>query len=76
MKEKMHWVPSFVTGAAATARVAVVLLLYSGERMLRSLTWIMAVELAAMGLGLEFQAIPRAHLLDDPENDYHTLKGL
>jgi hypothetical protein len=36
----------------------------------------MAVELAAMGLGLEFQAIPRAHLLDDPENDYHTLKGL
>ena len=54
MKDRLHWVPSFVTGAAsaATATVAVALLLYSGEGMLRSLILIVAFELAALGLGL------------------------
>ena len=58
MKDRLHWVPSFVTGAAAatTATVAVGLLLYSGEGMLRSLTLIVAVELAALGLGLGLAA--------------------
>ena len=54
MKDRLHWVPSFVTGAASatTATVAVALLLYSGEGMLRSLILIVAFELAALGLGL------------------------
>jgi hypothetical protein len=56
MKDRLHWVPSFVTGAASatTATVAVALLLYSGEGMLRSLILIVAFELAALGLGLGF----------------------
>jgi hypothetical protein len=54
MKDRLHWVPSFVTGAASatTATVAVALLLYSGEGMLRSLILIVAFELGALGLGL------------------------
>ena len=56
MKDRLHWVPSFVTGAASatTATVAVALLLYSGEGMLKSLILIVAFELAALGLGLGF----------------------
>ncbi len=54
MKDRLHWVPSFVTGAASatTATVAVALLLYSGEGMLKSLILIVAFELGALGLGL------------------------
>jgi hypothetical protein len=54
MKDRLHWVPSFVTGAAlaTTATVAVALLLYSGEGMLKSLILIVAFELGALGLGL------------------------
>ena len=48
------WAPSFVVGGAGgtSAAVAVALLLYSGEGMLRSLTMIIAVELVALGVGL------------------------
>ncbi len=54
MKDRLHWVPSFVTGAAlaTTATVAVALLLYSGEGMLKSLILIVAFEFGALGLGL------------------------
>ncbi len=54
MKDRLHWVPSFVTGAAlaTTATVAVALLLYSGEGMLKSQILIVAFELGALGLGL------------------------
>ena len=56
MKDRLHWIPSFVTGAASatTATVAVALLLYSGEGMLKSLVLIVAFELGALGLGLGF----------------------
>ncbi len=54
LRTRLVWVPSFVVGAAAatSAAVAVALLLYSGEGMLRSLTLIVAVELLAFGVGL------------------------
>ena len=54
MRIRLVWVPSFVVGAAAATAsvVAVALLLYSGEGMLRSLTLIIAVELVAFGVGL------------------------
>ena len=54
MRARLAWVPSFVVGAAAAtvAAVAVALLLYSGEGMLRSLTLIVTVELMALGVGL------------------------
>lgn len=50
----MAWVPSFVVGAAAgtAAVVAVALLLFTGQGMLRSLTLIAAVELVSFGIGL------------------------
>ena len=46
--------PAFVAGfaAGASGTVAVALLLYSGEGLLRSLTLIVAVELGAFGVGL------------------------
>ena len=54
MRTRLAWVPPFVVGAAAAtaASVAVALLLYSGEGMLRSLTLIVGVELMALGVGL------------------------
>ncbi len=54
MKGRLQWVPPFVVGAAAAtvASIAVALLLYGGEGMLRSLTLIVATELAAFGTGL------------------------
>ena len=56
----MGWAPGFVAGlaAGATATVAVALLLYSGEGLLRSLTLIVATELGAFGLGLGTSAPP------------------
>jgi len=56
----LHWVPAFVVGAAAatTAEVAAGLLLYSGPGMLRSLTTVLSVESATLGLGL--WAVPEA----------------
>jgi hypothetical protein len=46
--------PAFVAGFAvgASGTVAVALLLYSGEGLLRSLTLIVAIELGAFGVGL------------------------
>ena len=54
MKGGLQWVPPFVVGAAAASvgSIAVALLLYGGEGMLRSLTLIVATELAAFGIGL------------------------
>ncbi len=54
MRARLVWIPSFVVGAAAATAgvVAVALLLYAGEGMLRSLTLIVAVELVALGIGL------------------------
>ena len=54
LRKGLGWAPTFVSGfaAGATGTVAVALLLYSGEGLLRSLTLIVAIELGAFGLGL------------------------
>ena len=54
LRSRLAWVPSFVVGAAAgtASAVAVALLLFAGEGMLRSLTLIVAVELMSLGIGL------------------------
>ncbi len=53
--------PAFVAGfaAGASGTVAVALLLYAGEGLLRSLTLIVAVELGAFGVGLGMNGSPR-----------------
>ena len=53
--------PAFVAGfaAGASGTVAVALLLYSGEGLLRSLTLIVAIELGAFGVGLGMSGRPR-----------------
>jgi hypothetical protein len=60
LRKGLGWAPGFVAGlaAGATATVAVALLLYSGEGLLRSLTLIVATELGAFGLGLGTSAPP------------------
>ena len=64
----MGWAPAFVAGVAAGASgtIAVALLLYSGEGLLRSLTLIVAIELGAFGLGLGVTGPPRewAHAVE------------
>ena len=54
LRKGLGWAPAFVAGfaAGASATVAVALLLYTGEGLLRSLTLIIAIELGAFGLGL------------------------
>ena len=54
LRRGLGWAPAFVAGfaAGASGTVAVALLLYSGEGLLRSLTLIVAIELGAFGLGL------------------------
>ena len=54
LRKGLGWAPAFVAGfaAGASGTVAVALLLYSGEGLLRSLTLIVAIELGAFGLGL------------------------
>ena len=54
LRKGLGWAPAFVAGfgAGASGTVAVALLLYSGEGMLRSLALIVATELGAFGLGL------------------------
>ena len=53
--------PAFFVGfaAGASGTVAVALLLYSGEGLLRSLTLIVAIELGAFGVGLGMSGPPR-----------------
>ncbi len=62
----LRWLPPFVVGlaTAATAEVAAGLLLYSGPGMLRSLTTVLAVESATLGLGLWAVPEPGASLID------------
>ena len=57
----LGWAPAFVAGfaAGASGTVAVALLLYTGEGLLRSLTLITAIELGAFGLGLSMSGPPR-----------------
>jgi hypothetical protein len=57
----LGWAPAFVAGLAAGASgtVAVALLLYTGEGLLRSLTIIVAIELGAFGLGLRMNGQPQ-----------------
>lgn len=54
------WIPPFVVGAAAAAaaNMAIGLLLFSGEGLLRSLSLILAVELLALAAGL--WSVPRS----------------
>ena len=61
LRKGLGWAPTFVSGfaAGATGTVAVALLLYSGEGLLRSLTLIVAIELGAFGLGLGMSGRPR-----------------
>ena len=60
LRKGLGWAPTFVAGfaAGATGTVAVALLLYSGEGLLRSLTLIVAIELGAFGLGLGMSGRP------------------
>lgn len=50
----IRWVPPFVIGlaAATVGEVAIGLLLYSGEGLMRALAIILATEIGALGLGL------------------------
>lgn len=50
----LRWLPPFVVGVslATAGEIAVGLLLYAGPGLMRSLTLILAVEAAAMGVGL------------------------
>lgn len=50
----IRWIPPFVIGlaAATVGEVAVGLLLYSGEGLMRALAIILATEIGALGLGL------------------------
>ena len=61
LRKGLGWAPAFVAGFAAgsSGTVAVALLLYSGEGLLRSLTLIAAIELGAFGLGLGMSGPPR-----------------
>ena len=61
LRKGLAWAPAFVAGfgAGASGTVAVALLLYSGEGLLRSLTLIVAIELGAFGLGLGMRGPPR-----------------
>lgn len=54
VRNVLGWAPAFVTGfgAGALGMVAVALLLYSGEGLLRSLAVIVATEFGAFGLGM------------------------
>ncbi len=60
LRKGLGWAPTFVAGfaAGASGTVAVALLLYSGEGLLRSLTLIVAIELGAFGLGLGMSGPP------------------
>ncbi len=61
LRKGLAWVPAFVAGFGdgASGTVAVALLLYSGEGLLRSLTLIVVIELGAFGLGLGMGGPPR-----------------
>ena len=61
MRNGLGGAPAFVAGfaAGASGTVAVALLLYSGEGLLRSLTLIVAIELGAFGVGLGMSERPR-----------------
>ncbi len=61
LRKGLGWVPAWIVGfaAGASGTVAVALLLYSGEGLLRSLTLIVAIELGAFGLGLITGAPPQ-----------------
>ena len=60
LRKGLGWAPAFVAGfaAGASGTVAVALLLYTGEGLLRSLTLIVAIELGAFGLGLGVGGTP------------------
>ena len=62
LRAVLGWAPAFVAGfaAGASGTVAVALLLYAGEGLLRSLTLIVAIELGAFGLGLGMDRPPDA----------------
>ena len=61
LRKGLGGAPAFVAGfaAGASGTVAVALLLYAGEGLLRSLTLIVAVELGAFGVGLGMSGPPR-----------------
>lgn len=62
----LAWVPAFVLGVctAAAAEIAVGLLLYAGPGLMRSLTTILGVEAAALGVGLWTAPGPRPDLVE------------
>ena len=63
---RFEWLPPFIMGAcaAAAAEVAVVLLLYTGPGLMRSLTTVLTVEAGAFGLGLWTAPGPRPDLTE------------
>jgi hypothetical protein len=63
----VRWLPPFLLGVATatSAEIGAVLLLYSGPQMLRSLTVVLVVDCAALGLGLWSAPGPGPGLDDD-----------
>lgn len=69
MRGRTHplaWLPAFLVGlcAATAAEVAVGLLLYAGPGLMRSVTTILGVEAAALGIGMWTAPGPRPDLVD------------
>lgn len=65
-RHPLRWLPAFVVGicAAAAAEIATGLLLYAGPGLMRSLTTVLAVESAALGIGVWTSPGPRPDLVD------------
>lgn len=65
-RHPLRWLPPFVVGvsAATGAEVSVGLLLYGGPGLVRSLTTVLAVEAAALGVGLWTAPAARPDLVD------------
>lgn len=65
-RHPLRWLPAFVVGvcAAAAAEIATGLLLYAGPGLMRSLTTVLAVESAALGIGVWTAPGPRPDLVD------------
>jgi hypothetical protein len=64
--ERFEWLPPFIMGAcgAVVAEIAVVLLLYTGPGLMRSLTTVITVEAGALGVGLWTAPGPRPDLVE------------
>lgn len=65
-RRPLRWLPPFLLGlaAATAAETAVALLLYAGPGLVRSLTTVLSVEAAALGVGLWMAPGPRPDIVE------------